>query len=116
MTARQGYMIGPQVAIEVTTDEYGDVTLRQGDASITVSANNLATLIEILIWIDNDRSSLDDSPIDDGPPDDDDTIAAPPTAPLSNAERQRRYREQHRNETVTKRNGDRNANRNGGSP
>ena len=43
-----GYAIAPQAAIQITQDDYGDVTLVQNGVSITVSANNLATLVEIL--------------------------------------------------------------------
>lgn len=96
-----GYAIAPQAAIQITQDDYGDVTLVQNGVSITVSANNLATLVEILVDI---IGYAPPQPPDIDPLADDDIEApAPPTAPMSNAERQRRYRAKHK--TVTKRNG-----------
>jgi hypothetical protein len=42
MTAQSGYVIAAQAAISIEVDEFGDVTLRQGDAKITINATNLA--------------------------------------------------------------------------
>ena len=73
---RTGYIIAPQAAIEITTDDYGDVTLAQGGNRIVIRSS--ATLAEIIIDIDNGRNAFDDDPIDDGPEDDE-----PPTTPVN---------------------------------
>ena len=102
MTAVAGYIIGAQAAIEVTLDEFGDITLRQDDCCITVSANNIDLLIDILHHLDGGEPPPDyrGRPIEAAPSE----IEAPPTVPAkarrtdnSNAERQRRYRESKRN-------------------
>jgi len=113
MTAQQSYVIAPQDGIEITVDEWGDVRLAQGDAVIHVGANNVSTLIDILYELAGGQPPPDYAGVwrdSDAPPSE---IEAPPTVPakppMSNAERQRRYRESKRNGTVTPpRNGKRN--------
>ena len=112
--AARGYMIGAQAAIKIAPNEYGDVIIRQGDAVITINANNLETFVEIFVDI---IGFAPPQPPDIDPLADDESAEKPPTysaensshgsrEPLTNAERQRRYRAQRRN-------GDRNGKRNG---
>ena len=83
-----------QQRIAVYWNVQGDAVVRQeaadsyysDDAIVVINADRVAAVAAALLDLIGQRLPAERE------------IAAPPTAPLTNAERQRRYRQQHRNE------------------
>ena len=93
-------VIPGQAAIATYCNPAGNIVVRQeaadpyyaDDVYIVIAPHHVPSLIRALQAMIGERE-----------------VEAPPTAPMSNAERQKRYRQQRRNEKRNARNGKRNA-------